>query len=62
VGYEANNEHQKPELLRPCTHPIKLFDSGTILRAYTLVESLSTPAGVLIATFRRAGEVETASF
>jgi hypothetical protein len=43
VGYGANNVYQKPELLRPYTHPIKLFDSGVILRAYMLVESLSTP-------------------
>jgi dihydrofolate reductase len=40
----------------------RLFDKGTIPGAYTLVESNSTPAGVMIATLRRAGEVKTGSF
>jgi dihydrofolate reductase len=40
----------------------RLFDKGTIPGAYTLVESKSTPAGVMIATLRRAGEVKTGSF
>jgi dihydrofolate reductase len=39
-----------------------LFDSGTIPVAYTLMESKSSPAGVIIATFKRAGEVQTGSF
>jgi dihydrofolate reductase len=40
----------------------RLFDNGTIPAAYTLVESKSSPAGVIIATFKRAGEVRTGSF
>lgn len=40
----------------------RLFDSGTIPLSYTLVESKSTPAGAIIATFQRAGEVKTGSF
>lgn len=40
----------------------RLFDKGTIPAAYTLVESKSTPAGVIIATLKRAGEVKTGSF
>lgn len=40
----------------------RLFDTGTIPGAYTLVESKSSPAGVIIATFKRAGEVQTGSF
>jgi dihydrofolate reductase len=40
----------------------RLFDKGTIPGAYTLVESKSTPAGVIIAKLRRAGEVQTGSF
>jgi hypothetical protein len=30
--------------------------------SYTLIESKSSPSGVIIATFKRAGEVETGSF
>ncbi len=37
----------------------KLFDNGTIPAAYTLIESLSTPSGVIIANYRRAGKVKT---
>lgn len=40
----------------------RLFDSGTIPAAFTLVESKSTPAGVIIASWKRAGEVRTGSF
>ena len=40
----------------------RLFDQGTIPAAYTLVESKPSPSGVIIATFKRAGEVETGSF
>ncbi|MGC4043207.1 MAG: dihydrofolate reductase family protein [Armatimonas sp.] len=44
-------------------HPItlgmgsKLFDSGTIPAAFTLVESTSTPSGVIAAHYTRAGEL-----
>ncbi len=37
----------------------RLFGNGTIPAAYTLVASKSTPSGVIIATFKRAGEVQT---
>jgi len=40
----------------------RLFDKGTIPAAYTLVESQTSPAGVIIATLKRAGEVKTGSF
>ncbi len=40
----------------------RLFDSGAIPGAYTLVESRVSPAGVIIATFKRAGEVKTGTF
>jgi dihydrofolate reductase len=40
----------------------RLFDLGTIPAAYKLVESKSSPLGVMVATFKRAGEVETGSF
>lgn len=40
----------------------RLFDKGTIPASYTLVESKSSPCGVIIATFKRAGEVKTGSF
>lgn len=40
----------------------RLFDKGTIPASYTLLESKSSPSGVIIATFKRAGDVETGSF
>jgi dihydrofolate reductase len=40
----------------------RLFDKGTMPSAYTLVESKSSPIGVIVATFKRAGEVKTGSF
>ena len=40
----------------------RLFDQGTLPGAYTLVESTSLPSGVMIANFKRAGEVKTGSF
>ena len=39
-----------------------LFDTGTIPAAYTLIESKTSPSGVIIASFKRAGEVKTGSF
>jgi dihydrofolate reductase len=39
----------------------RLFDNGTIPASYTLVESKTSPSGVIIATFKRAGEVKTGS-
>ena len=40
----------------------RLFDTGTIPASYTVTESASSPSGVIIATFKRAGEVKTGSF
>ena len=37
----------------------KLFDNGTIPAACTLLESLVTPSGVIIANYKRAGKVKT---
>ena len=40
----------------------RLFGNNTLPASYTLVESKSTPSGVIIATFKRAGEIKTGSF
>ncbi|MFL5667292.1 MAG: dihydrofolate reductase family protein [Ktedonobacteraceae bacterium] len=40
----------------------RLFDTGTIPAAFTLIESKIFPSGVIIASFKRAGEVKTGSF
>jgi dihydrofolate reductase len=51
--------------LRLKIHPLtlgkgkKLFDNGTIPAAFTLIESLVTSSGVIIANYRRAGKVKT---
>ena len=37
----------------------KLFADGTIPAAFTLTESLASPGGVIIANYKRAGEVKT---
>ncbi|HEV7783221.1 MAG TPA: dihydrofolate reductase family protein [Chitinophagaceae bacterium] len=37
----------------------KLFDDGTGPAAFTLTESVVTPNGVIIANYKRAGEVKT---
>ena len=39
----------------------RLFDQGTLPASYTLIESQSSPSGVIIATLKRAGEVQTGS-
>ena len=36
-----------------------LFDKGTMPAAFTLTESLITPTGVIMANYKRAGEVKT---
>ena len=36
----------------------RLFDNGTIPGAFALIESSVTPGGVIIANYRRAGEVK----
>ncbi len=40
----------------------RLFDEGTIPAAYTLVQSSITPSGVILASYKRAGEVKTGTF
>jgi dihydrofolate reductase len=37
----------------------KLFNNGTIPAAFTLLESIVTPSGVIIASYKRAGKVKT---
>ena len=51
--------------LRLKIHPLtlgkgkKLFDNGTIPAAFTLMESIVTPKGVIIVNYKRAGKVKT---
>jgi|SRR5579862_1701453 len=40
----------------------RLFAEGAIPAAYRLIESKTSPAGVIVATLTRAGEVKTGSF
>ncbi|HEU0295975.1 MAG TPA: dihydrofolate reductase family protein [Anaerolineales bacterium] len=40
----------------------RLFAKGTMPAAYALVDSKTSPSGVIIATLKRAGEVRTGSF
>jgi dihydrofolate reductase len=46
-------------------HPVtlgtgkKLFGNGTIPAAFTIIESTVTPSGVIMANYKRAGEVKT---
>ncbi len=54
--------------LRLKIHPLtigkgkKLFDKGTIPAAFTVVESMVTPKGVMIVHCKRAGKVKTGNF
>jgi dihydrofolate reductase len=51
--------------LRLKIHPLtlgkgkKLFGKGTIPAAFSLIESMVTPGGVIIASYQRAGKVRT---
>ncbi len=40
----------------------RLFDQGTIPAAFTLLENSVTPSGVIIANYKRSGEIKTGSF
>lgn len=40
----------------------RLFGDGTIPAAFKLLESKTTPSGVIIASYKREGEVKTGSF
>jgi dihydrofolate reductase len=48
-------------IIHPLTlgHGKKLFDDSSIPAAFTLLETTVTPGGVIIAGYRRAGEVKT---
>ena len=37
----------------------KLFDGGAIPAAFTLIDSIVTPKGVIVANYRRAGKIKT---
>jgi dihydrofolate reductase len=39
----------------------RLFEKGTLPASFTLVESQASPSGVMIATYKRAGALKTAS-
>ena len=40
----------------------RLFADGTIPASYTLMDSKTSPSGVIVATLRRAGDLKTGSF
>ena len=40
----------------------RLFADGTMPATFTLIESKTSPKGVIIASYKRAGKVETGSF
>ena len=40
----------------------RLFGKGTVPAAFKLIESKTTPSGVIIASYKRVGEVRTGSF
>jgi dihydrofolate reductase len=40
----------------------RLFDKGTLPASFALVDSKFSPGGVIIANFKRAGELKTGSF
>ena len=58
-------ENDLVDELRLKIHPLilgkgkKLFGDGAIPAAFTLVDSIVTPKGVIITNYHRAGEVET---
>ncbi len=58
-------ENDLVDELRLKIHPLtlgkgkKLLGKGTIPAAFTLTDSIVTPGGVIIANYRRAGEVKT---
>lgn len=58
-------KHDLVDELRLMTFPItlgqgkKLFEDGAIAAAFTLMDSLVTPNGVIFANYKRAGEVKT---
>lgn len=61
-------KHDLVDELRLKIHPLtlgkgkKLFTDGAIPAAFTLIDSVVTTAGVIIAHYKRAGKVKTGSF
>ena len=43
-------------------HGKRLFEAGTSPAAFTLENTTTSPSGVIIANYKRAGEVKTGSF
>jgi dihydrofolate reductase len=37
----------------------KLFEAGTIPAAFTLLECTATPSGVILASYKRSGDIKT---
>jgi dihydrofolate reductase len=58
-------KHDLVDELRLKIHPLilgkgkKLFDDGIMPAAFKLTESVVTPGGVIIASYKRAGKVKT---
>ncbi len=58
-------KHDLVDELRLKIHPLilgkgkKLFDNGSIPAAFTLIDSIVTASGVIIANYKRAGKVKT---
>lgn len=58
-------KHDLVDELRLKIHPLilgngkKLFDNSVVPSAFTLIESIITPSGVVMATYKRSGKVET---
>jgi len=58
-------KHDLADELKVKIHPIvlgkgkKLFNKNSIPAAFTLTDSIITPGGVIIATYKRAGKVKT---
>ncbi|MEO5681177.1 MAG: dihydrofolate reductase family protein [Chitinophagaceae bacterium] len=58
-------KHELADELRLKIHPLilgkgkKLFDNNIVPAAFTLVENVITPGGVIIASYKRAGKVKT---
>lgn len=40
----------------------RLFDSGTIPKSFTLIEAKASPSGVVVASYKDPGQVQTGSF
>lgn len=54
--------HLPSPLMRLSTKGKRLFGEGTIPAAFKLVKSSTSPSGVVVANYERAGEVQTGTF